>query len=300
MNTKKLARAAAVGAVTSVTALLLGSTPAVAQEDDSFPNYALGLAASGLLKLDAMPYVESLGDLVTDQLTGLGDVLGEHEDALSLGVLTTEAEAGRALSTVTELNVLELLSADAVKTWCDDGEGGLEILGGSVLGMGLPDTPASNTRLDLSPLLSVVLNKQARNADGSLTVEGIEVTLLPNATDPNAALSEEELAALPGLSTLLGTPLNLGANTVGGVLDSINGALGTDIELGSPLQSITIGAVNCTDGGGSGDDEGDGSGDEGEGDGDDEGDESGNGPDNSNLPAAPAPSVVAAALPVTG
>lgn len=300
MNTKKLARAAAVGAVTSVTALLLGSTPAVAQEDDSFPNYALGLAASGLLKLDAMPYVESLGDLVTDQLTGLGDVLGEHEDALSLGVLTTEAEAGRALSTVTELNVLDLLSADAVKTFCNDGEGGLEIIGGSVLGMGLPDTPVANTRLSLSPLLEVVLNKQARNADGSLTVEGIEVTLLPNATDPAQELSEDELAAVPGLAALLGTPLNLGANTVGGVLESVNGALGTDLELGSALQSITIGAVNCTDGGGHGD-EGDGSGDEGEGDGgDDDGDETGNGPDNSNLPAAPAPSVVAAALPVTG
>ena len=71
MNTKTLARAAAVGAVTSVTALLLGNTAAVAQED-KFPDYAFGIAASGALTIDPLPYVASKdGKFVGDQLLGV-------------------------------------------------------------------------------------------------------------------------------------------------------------------------------------------------------------------------------------
>jgi hypothetical protein len=305
VNTKKLARAAAVGAVTSVTALLLGTTPALAQ-DDSFPDYAFGLAATGALKINPLPYVESPdGEQAEDQLLGIGDVLGEHEDDIALGVLTAEARGGHAETAVTELNLLDLLRADLVRTWCDDGEGGLEIVNGTLLGKPLPDTSVPGTKVDLSPLLTLTLNDQRRNSDGSLTVTGIELTVLPGANNPDEELSDEEKAALPALSSLLGAPLDLGANTVGDVLDGVNGALGTDVALGSPLQTITIGAANChEDGGDGGNGDGDnGDGDNGDGDnsdgkGADNGD--GKGADNGDVKAAPAPTVVAAALPVTG
>jgi hypothetical protein len=307
VNTKTLARAAAVGAVTSVTALLLGSTAAVAQEDE-FPDYAFGIAATGALTIDPLPYVASQnGEWVGDQLLGIGDVLGEHEDDIALGVLTAEAEAGKAETAVTELNLLNLLRADLVRTWCEDGKGGLEIVNGTLLGKPLPDTSVPGTKVDLSPLLTVTLNDQRRNSDGSLTVTGIELTVLPGATDPDEELSDEERAALPGLSALLGAPLDLGASTVGEVLDGVNGALGTDIALGAPLQTITVGAANCHESGNGDDggkDDGDnGTGDNGKGDddsGDDAGDDDKGGSQSATLPAAPAPSIVAAALPVTG
>ena len=304
MNTKTLARAAAVGAVTSVTALLLGNTAAVAQED-KFPDYAFGIAASGALTIDPLPYVASHdGKFVGDQLLGIGDVLGEHEDDIALGVLTAEAQGGKAETSVTELNLLSILRADLVRTWCEDGKGGLEIVNGTLLGQPLPDTSVPGTKLDLSPLLTVTLNDQRRNSDGSLTVTGIELSVLPGATNPDEELTAEEKAALPGLSALLGAPLDLGASTVGDVLDGVNGALGTDIALGSPLQTITVGAANCHENGG-GTDNGDG-GDKGDGDkGSNSGSDSGSskgkgGSQSSTLPAAPAPSIVAAALPVTG
>jgi hypothetical protein len=298
VNTKTLARAAAVGAVTSVTALLLGNTAAVAQED-TFPDYAFGIAASGALTIDPLPYVASKdGKFVGDQLLGIGDVLGEHEDDIALGVLTVEAKAGKAETSVTELNLLSILRADLVRTWCEDGKGGLEIINGTLLGQPLPDTSVPGTKVDLSPLLTVTLNDQRRNSDGSLTVTGIELSVLPGATNPDEELSAEEKAALPGLSALLGAPLDLGASTVGDVLDGVNGALGTDIALGSPLQTITVGAANCHE---SGDGGSDGSSDDGSSDnsGDDSGAAAG-GAQSSTLPAAPAPSIVAAALPVTG
>jgi hypothetical protein len=299
VNTKTLARAAAVGVVTSVTALLLGSTPAVAEED-SYPDYAFGIAAGGLLKIDPLPYVASQdGKWVGDKLLGIGDVLGEHEDDIALGVLTAEAQGGKAETSVTELNLLNLLRADLVRTWCEDGKGGLEIVNGTLLGQPLPDTSVPGTKVDLSPLLTLTLNDQRRNSDGSLTVTGIELTVLPGATNRDERLSAEERAALPGLSALLGTPVNPTANTVGDVLDSVNGALGTNAEPGTPLQTITVGAANCheTDGDDNGDDNGRDKGDDDKGK-DDNGKSGGQ--NTSHVPAAPAPSIVAAALPVTG
>jgi hypothetical protein len=299
VNTKKLAGAAAVGAVTTVTALLLGSTAAVAQED-SFPDYAFGIAASGVLDISPLPYVESPdGKQAEDSLLSLGDVLGEHEDDIAFGLLTAEARDGHAETAVTELNLLSLLRADLVRTWCDDGEGGLEIVNGTLLGQPLPDTSVPGTKVDLSPLLTLTLNDQRRNSDGSLTVTGIQLKVLPGKTDPDEELTDEEQAALPGLSALLGTPLDLGTSTVGGVLDQLNGALGTNIELGSPLQTITIGAANCHETGGGSDDSGDGPSSGDDPSGDNSGDSTG-GAQTATLPAAPAPSIVAAALPVTG
>ena len=74
MNTKKLAGAgaAAFSAATAVTALLLGSSVAVAQE--AAPDSAYALSASGLLKIDPVTYVESTdGNHVEGQLAGVRD-----------------------------------------------------------------------------------------------------------------------------------------------------------------------------------------------------------------------------------
>jgi hypothetical protein len=108
VNTKKLAGvgAAAFTAATAVTALLLGSTAAVAQEAAS--DSAFALSASGLLNLDPVSYVESTdGNAAENQLAGIGDVLGEHQSAIGVGVLTAEARGGAAETSVTKVNLLQ-------------------------------------------------------------------------------------------------------------------------------------------------------------------------------------------------
>ncbi|WP_219415525.1 choice-of-anchor P family protein [Pseudonocardia nigra] len=295
MNTKKLAGAAFVAA-TAATALLLGSTAAVAQEPGP-ENWAFGIAAAGALTIDPLPWVKApAGEQAQDQLLGIGDVLGRHEDDLALGVLTAEVRDNLSETSVTELNLLELLRADVVRTYCEDGEGGLQIIRGSILGQQLPEDPVPGQVLDLSPLLRLTLNDQTRHEDGSLTVTGIELSVLPAAEqNMDETVSTEE-------RQLLGNLLNVdlldgGADTVREVVDEVTGALGADLNLSKSLQTVTIGAATCQ-AGGDGDDNDNGNGDDNA---DDAGDDNGSEDVAAGaVPAAPRPQVVEAVLAVTG
>ncbi|TWF76867.1 hypothetical protein FHX44_112765 [Pseudonocardia hierapolitana] len=313
MKTKKLAGAAAVGAVTAVTTLLLGATPAFAQDSDSKGDSAFALSASGLLDINPISQVKSVdGKLVHDELLSIGDVAGEYEDDLALGLLTSEAESHRAETVVKEVNLLNILKADVIRTWCDNGEGGLQIINGSVLGQKLPDTSVPGKDLDVSPLVKLSLNDQKRNTDGSLSVTGIKLTVLPapEVADKEEKLSTQEKAALPILGDLLGKELPVNTDTVGGLVGELGG-----LATGGDLQTITVGNATCQEGGaasGSDDSADDGkSSNDDDANGDDDG-KSDNGDDNDgkggkdddsdvkSAGAAPAPSVVKAALPVTG
>jgi hypothetical protein len=308
VKTKKLAGAAAVGAVTAVTTLLLGATPALAQDDDSTGDSAFALSAEGVLDINPISPVKSAdGTLVHDELLSIGDVAGEYEDDLAVGLLTAEAEANRSETVVKEVNLLGLLKADLIRTWCDNGEGGLQIVNGSVLGHKLPETAVPGKDLDVSPLLKLSLNDQVRETDGSLSVTGIKLTVLPGpeAADETEKLDESTKAALPVLGDLLGKDLTgVGDGTVGDLVGHLGG-----LTAGGDVQTITIGNATCQEGAASGDNDsadGDndsnGSDDGDSGNGDDDGDDSGNGGGDSDVKAdtAPAPSVVKAALPVTG
>jgi hypothetical protein len=310
VKTKKLAGAAAVGAVTAVTTLLLGATPALAQ--DSKGDSAFALSASGVLDINPISPVKSAdGQLVHDELLSIGDVAGEYEDDISFGLLTSEAEANRAETVVKEVNLLDIVRADVIRTWCDNGEGGLQIINGTVLGQKLPDTSVPGKDIDVTPLVKVSLNDQKRGTDGSLSVTGIKVTVLPAAevADPEEKLTTQEKAALPLLGNLVGKDLPVNTDTVGGLAGALGG-----LATGGDLQTITIGNATCQEGAASGsneeagndsngnsskDDDGDDNGKSDKGDGDDD---SGNGGNDSDVKAdtAPAPTVVKAALPVTG
>jgi hypothetical protein len=308
VKTKKLAGAAAVGAVTAVTTLLLGATPAFAQDDDSKGDSAFALSASGVLDINPISPVKSAdGKLVHDELLSIGDVAGKYEDDISLGLLTSEAESHRAETAVKEVNLLNILRADLIRTWCDGGEGGLQIVNGTVLGHKLPDTSVPGKDIDVSPLVKVSLNDQKRNTDGSLSVTGIKLTVLPapEVADSNEKLDTAEKAALPVLGDLLGKDLPVNTDTVGGLVGDLGGLAGGD------LQTITIGNATCQEGGAaSGDNEEASDDNSSKDDGDDDGksskdkdgdDDGGNGKDSDVKAAtAPAPSVVKAALPVTG
>jgi hypothetical protein len=311
VKTKKLAGAAAVGAVTAVTTLLLGATPALAQDDDSTGDSAFALSAEGVLDINPISPVKSAdGTLVHDELLSIGDVAGKYEDDLAVGLLTAEAEANRSETVVKEVNLLGLLKADLIRTWCDNGEGGLQIVNGTVLGQKLPETAVPGKDLDLSPILKLSLNDQKRNTDGSLSVTGIELKLLPGpeAADPEEPLSESEKAALPLVGDLLGKDLPVNTDTVGDLVGQLGG-----LTAGGDVQTITIGNATCQEGAASGDNEEAGNDNDGnssndndsnDGDSNDDGgdDDGGNGGDDTDVKAdtAPAPSVVKAALPVTG
>jgi hypothetical protein len=313
VKTKKLAGAAAVGAVTAVTTLLLGATPAFAQDDDSTGDSAFALSASGVLDINPISPVKSAdGTLVHDELLSIGDVAGEYEDDLAVGLLTSEAQANKSETVVKEVNVLNILKADVIRTWCDNGEGGLQIINGSVLGTKLPETAVPSEELNLSPLVKLSLNDQKRGTDGSLSVTGIELTVLPGpeAADPDEKLSTQEKSALPVLGKLLGQDLPVNTDTLGSLTGQLGGLVGA-----GDLQKVTIGNATCQEGGAaSGDtdeasadgDDASGSDDDGKSDdgksddnGGDDDDASGNGSD-VKAATAPAPSVVKAALPVTG
>jgi hypothetical protein len=313
VKTKKLAGAAAVGAVTAVTTLLLGATPAFAQDSDSEGDSAFALSASGLLDINPISQVKSVdGTLVHDELLSIGDVAGEYEDDLALGLLTSEAESHRAETVVKEVNLLGILKADVIRTWCDNGEGGLQIVNGSILGQKLPDTSVPGKTIDVSPLVKLALNDQKRNTDGSLSVTGIELTVLPapEVADKEEKLSTQEKAALPIIGDLLGRELPVNTDTVGGLVGELGG-----LATGGDLQTITIGNATCQEGGAasgnddsaddgksSNDDDANGD-DDGKSDNGDDNDDNGGNGDDSDVKsdnAAPAPSVVKAALPVTG
>lgn len=275
VNSKKLAGAgaAAIGAATAVTVLLLGS--ATASAEDTRPNSAYGVAAAGLLTINPVPYVESDGDVVTDELLALG------EGGVSAKVLTVEAGDGAAESTVTELTVLDLIDADVVRTFCDTDGGGLQILGGTLLGQPLPEEPLEGQTIDASPLLTVTLGEQTRNDDGSLTVTGIEVSILPNpAANLDEELTPEERSSLPALGDMLGADIPADAATVGDVVEELSGAVGGGMNLSGALQTVTIGSATCAPG--------------------EKDDAPVDEPDDKDVPEAPKPEIVEADLPVTG
>lgn len=275
VNSKKLAGAgaAAIGAATAVTVLLLGSTAASAQE--TRPDSAYGLAASGLVTINPTPYVESDGDPVSDELLGLG------VGGIGARVLTVEAGGGAAESKVTELEVLDLLKADLVRTYCDEGTGGLQIVGGKVLGVSLPETPLSGQTIEVSPLLKLTLGEKTPNSDGSVTVTGIELSVLPDAqANRGEELTSEERQSLPLLGNLLGADLGQTAGTVGEVVDQLRGALGSALDVDGAVQTVTVGSATCSPV--------------------DQDEPEADEPTGDDVPEAPKPEIVKADLPVTG
>lgn len=277
MTTKKLAGAgaAAVGAATAVTALLIGSATAVA--DDARPDSAYAIATKGLVPIPPTPFVESEdGEPVRKELIGLGSVRGAEDAGLSAGLLTAEAEAHAAQASVADIDIRGVLSGDLVRTWCEDGEGGLDLVRGSFMGQELPAAPVPNQEIDGSPLLELVLNDQTENEDGTLTVTGVTLEVLPGAgtADLGEQLDPREQAALPALGELVGTELPANLTTVGQVAERLGQlpAAGS----GDALLTVVIGSATCS----------------AEDDKDDH--------DDDGTPDAPKPDVVKSDLPVTG
>jgi hypothetical protein len=289
-------------AVAASAALLLGASPAFA-DDESFVDSAYAISASGLIDIDPLPAgVESPdGEFISKEVLGLGERTPDDAAGIFVGVLNASAEAGQSDTSVARVELLNILRADIIRTDCTDADpdrSGLQIINGTVLGQRLPETAVPNTEIDLSPLATVTLNDQTRNADGSLTVTGIELKLLPGRDDAvNETLDAEDRASLPILGELLGVELPTNLATEQDVLTELTDALGVDLD--ETLQTVTIGSATCT---APGDDDGKDEDDTDEGKDEDGSDDDGGDSDSTDAETgdAPAPTVVQASLPVTG
>jgi hypothetical protein len=224
---------ALAAAATTAAALVIGSAVASADPADGRPDSAYGLALTGLIPLAPTPLVESRdGEPVSRTKVQIGSL----EGGLGTGLLSVSAEAGRAEATASKVRLQQLLSADLIRTTCEDGSGGLEVVNGVVLGHKVPSGTIHDQTVPLGPLGSMTLGNQMRHEDGSTTVTGIVLTLFPGVTDPATALTSAQKAAignlgLPGGLSTVGDALNALANEVPGAGDAV--------------QTITVGSATC-------------------------------------------------------
>ncbi|WP_345413584.1 hypothetical protein [Pseudonocardia xishanensis] len=240
MKTSKIAGAgaAAVGAATAAAVFLLGSTAASA--DPQVTASASLLRVSGLVSVSPTPYAQSIdGEPAHQELASLGVIPG-LDGGIGGRLLTVDAEGHRAQATVAELDILKLVEADLVRTWCDgdSDEGGVDLVDGRVLGTPIKAEQPSAT-IDVSPLVKIEVNKQTRK-NGYLTVEGLKVTVIPSGKPRTAPLSDAEKKAAPALLDLLGgdTSKLPVLSTVGSLLDALHA--GSD-----SLLTVTIGTASC-------------------------------------------------------
>lgn len=183
--------AASVGAATAAAALLLGTVPGSAVSQPSSTGSAYGIAASGALSIDPTPQIVTPPD---------------GEDALlkvdGVGVLEVAAARFTSSATAAQVALAELVDAELIQATCDNGIGAVSILNGSIAGTDLPSSPGVGEDVDVSPILSVVLNRQTDNPDGTRTVDAVVLSLLPGADldDPiRPARLNQTQSGLPNL-----------------------------------------------------------------------------------------------------
>jgi hypothetical protein len=231
------AGAAAVGAATTAAVLLLGTATASAA-DGPRPSNAFGIKVeSPVASIPAVPYAEYDGKKVSDELVGTDGSL--KAAPFSVRLVTAEADKHSAESSVADLDVAGLLKAKLLRTYCDNGDGGLQILDGSVLGVALPETPAPSQVIPASPLLTLTLNQRDEHADGTTTYTGLTLDLVTAGKDPKAALDEKTQDALPDLAGALHLPKLADAKTIEDLTALLPGAGST------PVLSLTVGSATC-------------------------------------------------------
>lgn len=221
------------------------------------------------------------GTLVKKSLASIP--AGDNDPTLSLpipegapvtaGVLETQAEAGHAQVRVTNLELGGLISAQLLQATCDDTEGTTEIAGLALAGnhlSGLAGSPAPNTVIGVPGILTVTLNEQTTNGDGSVTVNAIHVGAL-------ADLTTTQLSQLTGALNAQGL-LSLDAGTtalsnVRGLSPTVRSGLARQAEASNALTDVVVSSATCgpsttgepssepTDGPGNGIGDGDGEGD---------------------------------------
>lgn len=177
MRSKNLTKSAAAAAGIAAAATMVIAAAPMASADTGASNSAYALAANGLVQIPAVSQVASSHALMDKSLISV-----PHNPLINAKVLHSTAGAGFARASVADVDALEhQLSAHVITAKCVNGEGVVNIASARLGKERLAVTPAPNSALT-APLGSlggaqVILNKQVRNADGSLSVTAIEVNL---------------------------------------------------------------------------------------------------------------------------
>ncbi|MDN3353036.1 choice-of-anchor P family protein [Actinomadura sp. DC4] len=186
MRLKLLTKSVAVAGALAVPATVVPAavvvaavtaTSAAAASPAGGVSSAFGVSATGLVNVPQIPAVSSATGTHDKSLAEL-----PANPLVKLKVLHTSAVAGRSRASVVDLRVVRAaLSAHLITAKCVDGQGSSHLVKASLAGRRLAADAAPNSTIAVPVggvgTVSVVLNKQVRGADGSLTVTAVEVNL---------------------------------------------------------------------------------------------------------------------------
>ncbi|MGH3908494.1 MAG: hypothetical protein ACRDTE_30555, partial [Pseudonocardiaceae bacterium] len=200
---------------------------------------AYGIAATGAVPVSPAPQAISPPEA--------DGALLEVPQPLGLGALTVSVADYSSSAKAADLDLINgAVTADVIETTCDNGVGAVSILNGNVAGSALPSSPGIGENVD-GGLISLVANRQTTNGDGTLTVDGLVISLLPGG-DPTALVGPRELSQFQSIASALGIASPREATDVQdlfGQLQELNPNM--DIPLaGSALQEIVISSATCS------------------------------------------------------
>ena len=170
--------AAAVGAATVVTTLVLGTTTGIAAPGTSS---AFGVSAEGLIPIEPTPFVESTDgseqteDLANVPLGANGEIraatLKAGDDTASVELVGVDLSADQGA-----------ISAKVINVACEGDSGTVNIadltIGGQKVVLPPPDQNPVNETIEVPGVAKITYNKQVTNEDGTFTVTGLEVDLV--------------------------------------------------------------------------------------------------------------------------
>lgn len=240
MISRKLAgvSAASVGAATAAAALLLGTMSGSATVQSTASASAFGISARGAVPISPTP--QAISPPSAD-----GRLL-QVPPPLGLGALTVSVGDYLSSAKAADLDLVNgVVKAGVVEAICDNGVGKVSILSGNVAGSALPSSPGVGENVD-GGLIGVVANRQTTNADGTLTVDGLVISVLPGG-NPAAAVSPRELSQLRTMAPVLGITVPEAATDVQDLFGRLQ-QLNPDMSLplaGTALQEIVISSATC-------------------------------------------------------
>lgn len=177
---RKKAVAGGVGVLSAalVAGAVLAPAAGAAEAKNSGVDSAFAISASGLLKVDPTPSVDSSEGFAQQSLAELK----LPPALLDLRLLTAKAGAGQARAAVADVSVglgvgKPLLSASAIEASCHHGKVSSSLAKAKIGDVNLAVQVPPNTGVSVPGLLSVVLNKQTTHPDGSVTVTAISINV---------------------------------------------------------------------------------------------------------------------------
>ncbi|MDQ0378703.1 choice-of-anchor P family protein [Amycolatopsis thermophila] len=174
---RKKAVAGGIGVLATAlaTSVLLAPSAGATATSGEGVNSAYAIAAKGLLGIDPSPYVTDEDGFAQESLAKLdvGPLAQVH-------VLNASAGAGQARASVADVKVglgagKPLLTASAIESECEGGKGTSSLAKAKLGDVTLDVKAPTNTTVAVPGLASVVLNKQVKHDDGSITVTAISI-----------------------------------------------------------------------------------------------------------------------------